>query len=193
MLKFLRKDLIALIAEFGAALTVLAQLASELMLPDWLRAFLVFWREFLSALWQPLLSHFNWSLHPQLIAALSLAVFMCLLGFGARVSASTTRRPLAPIEVRFLEDMSFPSLMVYAGLVYAFLIGSGPEPAKDPAIALFGSEITGRYTCAIVVTIGYALGDFFGHKAFHRRLLRMALVLISIIAGLYFAMQPAAS
>lgn len=187
MLKFLRKELIALVAETGAALTVLSQLASEVAMPDWLRDFLVFWRQMLAAVWQPLFNHLNWDLHPQLVAALSLAVFMVVLGIGARMARSRSRAPLAPIEVRFLEDMNFPSLLVYAGLVYAFLIGSGPDPAQEPPITLFGSEVAGRYTFALIVTIGYALGDFIGHKAFHWRLLRLASVVAVILVGLIFA------
>ncbi len=193
MLKFLRKELVALLAEAGAALTVLSQLASEVAMPDWLRDFLGFWRQVLTTLWTPLLKHFDTTLHPQLIAALSLALFMCLLGIGARMARARGRAPLAPIEFRFLEDMSFPSLLVYAGLVYAFLIGSGPDPAQEPPIVLFGSEIAGRYTFALIVTIGYALGDFLGHKAFHWRLLRVATLVAAVVIGLIFAAAPIAT
>ncbi|MCH9765258.1 MAG: hypothetical protein K0U34_04610 [Alphaproteobacteria bacterium] len=193
MLKFLRKELIALFGEIGATLTVLGQLASEIPMPDWLREFLLFWRQFLTAIWQPLFANFDWVQHPQLIAALSLAVFMCVLGIGARIAKGASRRPLAPLEARFLEDMSIFSLLVYAGLVYAFLIGSGPDPAAEPPITMFGSEIAGRYTFALLVTAGYALGDFFGHKSFHRRLMRLAVVVIAVVAGLTFAMQPTAA
>ena len=188
MLKFLRKELVALIAEAGAALTVLGQLASEVTMPDWLRDFLVFWREFLTSIWQPLLRHFDLQVHPHFVAALSLALFMCLLGVGARFARSQSRAPLAPLELRFLEDMSFPSLLVYAGLVYAFLIGSGPDPAQEQPIVLMGSEIAGRYTFALIVTLGYALGDFFGHKAFHLRLLRLAVFVGAVIAVLLFGL-----
>jgi len=187
MLKFLRKELIALLAEAGAAITVLSQLASEVAMPDWLRDFLILWRQILTAIWTPLLKHFEFGLHPQLIAALSVAVFMLLLGVGARTARARSRAPLAPLEFRFLEDMSFLSLLVYAGLVYAFLIGSGPDPAQEPPITLFGSEIAGRYTFALIVTLGYALGDFIGHKAFHWRLLRLATVIGALFVGLIFA------
>ena len=193
MLKFLRKELIALLAEAGAALTVLSQLASEVAMPDWLRDFLILWRQMLTAIWTPLLKHFEFTLHPQLVAALSVAMFLCLLGVGARFARARSRAPLAPLEFRFLEDMSFLSLLVYAGLVYAFLIGSGPEPAQEPPIKLFGTEIAGRYTFALIVTLGYALGDVFGHKAFHWRLLRLATVIGAILVGLIFAAGPAAA
>jgi len=193
MLKFLRKELVALLAETGAALTVLSQLASEVAMPDTLRDFLSFWRQVLTTVWTPVLKHFDFALHPHLIAALSLAVFLCLLGIGARMARARGRAPLAPLEFRFLEDMSFPSLLVYAGLVYAFLIGSGPNPAQDPPIVLFGSEIAGRYTFALIVTIGYALGDFLGHKAFHWRLLRVAALVGAGVVGLIFATTPIAT
>lgn len=187
MVKFLRKEGVALVGETGTLLTVLSQLASELAMPDWLRDFLVFWRQALTALWQPLFDRFDIALHPHLVAALSLAIFMTVLGLGVRLARGHTRAPLAPLEFRFLEDMSFLSMLVYAGLVYAFLIGSGPNPAEDPPIVLFGSEIAGRYTFALIVTLGYALGDFFGHKAFHWRLLRIAALVGAVIAGLIFA------
>lgn len=193
MLKFLRKELIALLAEAGAALTVLSQLASEVAMPDWVRDVLSFWRHVLTSLWTPLLKHFEFALHPQLIAAFSLAVFLCLLGIGARMARARSRTPLAPLEFRFLEDMSFPSLLVYAGLVYAFLIGSGPDPAQEPPIEMFGSEVAGRYTFALIVTLGYALGDFIGHKAFHWRLLRVAVVVGALLFGLIFATLPTAA
>ena len=193
MLKFLRKELIALLAEAGATLTVLGQLASEIAMPDWLRDFLLFWRQVLTTIWQSLLKHFDLALHPQLVAALSLALFLAALGVGARLARSASRAPLAPLEFRFLEDMSLLSLLIYAGLVYAFLIGSGPDPAKEPPILLFGSEVAGRYTFALIVTVGYALGDFFGHKAFHWRLLRLAIVVAAVIAGLIFAAKPGAA
>lgn len=193
MLKFLRKELVALLAEAGAALTVLSQLASEVALPDWSRDLLMYWRQVLTTVWSPLLKHFDVTLHPHLVAALSLALFLGLVGIGARMARARGRVPLAPLEFRFLEDMSFPSLLVYAGLVYAFLIGSGPNPAQEPPIVLFGSEIAGRYTFALIVTIGYALGDFFGHKAFHWRLLRVAMVVTAVLAGLIFATSPNAA
>lgn len=187
MLKFLRKELVALAAETGAALTVLSQLASEVVMPSGFRALLMLWREALTAVWSPLLKVFDIALQPQLIAALSLSLFLILMGIGARMARARSRTPLAPLEWRFLDDMSFLSLLVYAGLVYAFLIGSGPDPAKEPPISLFGSEVAGRYTFALIVTVGYALADFIGHKAFHRRLLRVAVVVGAILASLILA------
>lgn len=187
MVKFFRKEFLALVAETGTLLTVLSQLASEVAMPDWLRDFLILWRQLLSAVWQPLFDYFDLTLHPHFVAALSLAVFLALVGVGARIARSHTRAPLAPLEFRFLEDMTIWSVMIYAGLIYAFLIGSGPKPSEAPPIHLFGSEIAGRYTFALIVTIGYALGDFFGHKAFHWRLLRLAALVGIAIVCLIFA------
>lgn len=187
MLKFLRKELLALLAEASAALTVLGQLASEIAMPGWFKDVLIFWRQLLAAAWQPVLQYFSVTPHPHFLAAVSLAVFLVLLGVGARLARSQTRAPLAPLEFRFLEDMSFPSLLVYAGLVYAFLIGSGPDPSKDPPLTLFGNELAGRYTFALILTVGYALGDFIGHKAFHWRLIRIAVLVAVIVACLIVA------
>lgn len=187
MLKFLRKEIIALAGEFAAVLTVLSQVASEVRLPTWLSEALTQWRELLSTFWQVVLSWSGFVPHPNFAAALSLALFLILIGFGARIARSQSRVPLAPIEVRFLNDMSVLSMLIYAALVYAFLIGSGPDPAPAARPALFSSELANRYTYALLITVGYGVGDFAGHKAFHRRLFRMAVVIAAILASLVSA------
>lgn len=106
-----------------------------------------------------------------------------MIGVGSRIARNFSRRPLAPIEVRFLDDMGWLSVIIFAGIVYVFLIGSGPNPDAAPPLTLYDSELAGRYFFAIIVTVGYALGDFFGHRAFHHRLLRMAAVIGVLIAA----------
>lgn len=190
MLKFVRKELISLVAELALMLTVLMQLASEIMLPGWLRDMLISWNGVLSSAWQPIFRYLGVHLHPQYASALSLAVLLIILGVAARIARSQTRAPLAPLEWRFLNDMSFASLLIYAGLIYAFLIGSGPAPANSSAIALYDSELAGRYACAMLVTAGYIVADLIGHKAFHRRFIRAGIGVIAILFGLNFATTP---
>lgn len=184
MLKFLRKEIVALTGELAAVITVLSQAASEIHVPSWLNDSLLVWRHVLTSMWQLCLSWLQITVHPNLAAALALALFLTLIGIGARMARGQSRTPLAPIEARFLNDMSVVSMLIYAGLVYVFLIGTGPIGEAAPQAELFSSELANRYTYALIITVGYAVGDFMGHKAFHRRLFRMAILLAALIASL---------
>jgi hypothetical protein len=182
-LRYVRNNTLAFLSQCGAVLTILAQLSSELALPDWLMGPLAGWRNLTLRMWQPLFDVAGLTPHPNLVAALSVAFFLSLIGVGARVSRSYTRRPLAPLEMRFLDDMGWLSVAVLGSIIYVFLIGSGPDPSKVAPLEVYGSELAGRYLFAVIVMIGYALGDFFGHRAFHYRLLRMAAIFGLLIAG----------
>lgn len=183
LLRYVRYNAVAFLSQCGAVLTIFAQLSSELALPDWLMGPLKAWRNLTMTVWQTLFDAFGLIPHPHFAAALSIAFFLCLIGVGARVARSYTRRPLAPLEMRFLDDMGWLSVAVLGSIVYVFLIGSGPDPSKVVPLEVYGSELAGRYVFAVIVMIGYALGDFFGHRAFHYRLLRMAAIFGLLIAG----------
>lgn len=192
LIRLLRKELLAWAGQLGAAVTVLAQFSSEIVLPDWLVNLLAAWRQMQAALWKPVFDAAGLSLHPHIVAALSTAVFLAMIGIGARLSRAKTRRPLAPLEVRFLDDMGWMSVLIFAALVYVFLIGSGPDPAASVPLTLYGSELAGRYLFASIVTAGYVAGDFFGHRAFHYRLIRLAGAVGAVVAALWVLLPQAA-
>jgi hypothetical protein len=96
-------------------------------------------------------------LHRDLVAALTAALFMAMIGVGARVSARLSGAPLAPIVLsRWLDDMTWPSLMVFAGISIIFLLGHGASHT-DPLV-VWGSREWGKFTFACTVTAGYAAG-----------------------------------
>ncbi|HXF55318.1 MAG TPA: hypothetical protein VNK52_14475 [Hyphomicrobiaceae bacterium] len=172
----------ATLAMLGAALTVLAQLGKSFELAPWLVGLLALWDEATRALWRPPLSLIGAPIHHDLIAAMTLAWFMAMIGVGARVSGRFSATPLAPIDwTRWLDGMSWPSLAVYAALCLIFLFGHGAS-AADPLI-IAGSATLGKYAFAVTVTAGYVAGDFIGHDEFHRRLLRLAALVAVLVAA----------
>jgi hypothetical protein len=125
-------------------------------------------------------------LHRNLVAALTAALFMAMIGTGARVSARLSGAPLPPLALtRWLDDMTWPSLMVFAAITIAFLFGYGASPT-DPLV-VWGSREWGKYMFACTVAAGYAAGDYLGHGEFHRRLLRLA-VLVPLLLALNYAL-----
>jgi hypothetical protein len=184
VLDWLRRESIATLAMLGAALTVLAQLRHEVPFSPWLERLLGLWQEATRYFWQPPLEWVGVPLHRHLVAALTLASFLAMIGVGARVSGRLSGAPLRPIVLtRWLDGMTWPSLVVYAALVLVFMLGHGAS-AADPLV-LWGSRTAGQYAFALTVTAGYIAGDYIGHEEFHRRLLRLAaLVALLVVANL---------
>jgi len=151
MLSWLKRESLATLAMLGAALTVLAQLRHAIPMAPWLERLLDYWQEILRDVWRPPLDWLGVPLHPHLVAALTLAVFLALIAAGGRVSARLAGKPLPPIELnRFLDGMSWPSLIVFAALAIVFLVGQGDaEP-----LVLWGSRDAGRYGFAIKTAVG---------------------------------------
>ena len=170
----------------GAALTILAELKGVMRIAPQLAALLDWVHATVREVWRPPLELVGLGLHHDLAAALNVAFFLALIGVGARVSSHLGGRPIGPFTAsRFFDDQTWPSLIVFAAICLVFLVGRGAGPA-DPLV-IFGSAEIGKYAFAIVVTIGYFLGDFIGHKEFHLRLYRLA-VLVGVLIVVNFAL-----
>ena len=174
-MRWLKRDFILLLGVVGASLTVLAQLTQVVDYVPAIKALLEAWTALLDRIWKPPFGAMGIKLHPHHQGALSAAIFMTMIGVGARVSARLGGGPLEPIRLgRWLDDMTWPSLIVFAGLCIAFLIGQEPDPSRAPPLVIFGSPKLGQYSFALIVTAGYIAGDFLGHHVFHHRLFRVA-------------------
>jgi hypothetical protein len=75
--------------------------------------------------------------------------------------------------------------MVFAGISITFLFGHGATPT-DPLV-VWGSREWGKYIFACTVSAGYVAGDYLGHREFHRRLLRLA-VLVPLLVTLNYGL-----
>jgi len=182
VLDWLRRETVATLAMLGAALTVLAQLANSITVAPWLDWLLEQWEGASRAFWHPPLSLVGAPIHAHLVAALTIAWFLAMIGIGARISGHFSGNPLAPVVwTRWLDGMSWPSLIVFAAICVIFLIGHGAS-ASAPRLVIWGSETIGKYAYALTVTAGYVAGDFVGHEEFHRRLLRLAALVIVLVA-----------
>jgi hypothetical protein len=186
MLDWLRRECIATLAMLGAALTVLGQLGRLMPLVSWLQTLVGFWQQATRGFWYLPITWIGAPLHHDLVAALSLATFIAMMGVGARVSGYLASTPLPPIVLtRWLDGMSWPSLIVFAALVLVFLLGHGAS-VSDPLV-VWGSRTAGKYAFAVTVTAGYVAGDYFGHDEFHRRLLRLAVLVVVLIGANFVA------
>ncbi|MGE0628186.1 MAG: hypothetical protein AB7O43_10210 [Hyphomicrobiaceae bacterium] len=65
----------------------------------------------------------------------------------------------------------------------AFLVGQDASPSKAVPLTVFGSPKAGQYAFAVIVTAGYWAGDYIGHREFHERLYRLALLVIAVVAA----------
>jgi hypothetical protein len=187
LVSWLKREIVALLAMTGAAITVLAQLAHQMPMVPPVPELLAQWQETMHHLWRPPLELAGIDVHPHIVAALNAAFFMTMIGVGGRISARLSGRPIGPlISGRFFEDQTWPSLLVFAALCIVFLMGSG-SPLHENRLTIFGSEKLGSYAFAIVVGIGYFLGDYIGHCEFHWRLFRLA-GLVAIFVAVNFAL-----
>ena len=186
MLDWLRRESLAMLAMFGTALTLLAQLATLIPMAPPMAVLLTLWNSMTQAVWHPPLEMLGLPLHRHLTAALTAALFMAMIGVGARVSARLGGAPLPPIILtRWLDGMTWPSLMVFAAISITFLFGHGASYI-DPLV-VWGSREWGKFIFACTVTAGYAAGDYLGHGEFHRRLLRLA-VLVPLLLALNYGL-----
>lgn len=186
MLDWLRREGLATLAMLGTAFTLLGQLATVMPFAAPLALLLTYWNSFTQSLWRPPLELIGLPLHRNLVAALTAALFMAMIGAGARVSARLSGAPLPPIILtRWLDGMTWPSLLVFAGISVVFLLGHGAS-YTDPLI-VWGSREWGKFIFACTVTAGYAAGDYVGHGQFHRRLLRLA-ALVPLLLAMNYAL-----
>jgi hypothetical protein len=159
----------------GAALTVFSQLASIMPLSRPFLDVLGWWITVNSNFWLDQYDAIGFYPHSHLQAAIALAAFLTLIGFGARISAIWTGTRL---ERRwgFLDGMTWPSLAIMAILAVLFLLGHDPNASSATYDGT--SKETIKYLFAIILTVGYAAGDFLGQRGFHVRLYRLAILLI---------------
>jgi hypothetical protein len=174
------EESVAALAMTGAAITVLAVLSKTMPTSPYVARLLERWQDLMHSLWRPPFELAGIELHPNLVAALNVALFMTLIGVGARFSRWLAGRPLAPLSWRFFEDQSWPSLLVFAALCMIFLLGAGNT--LDNPLTLFGSEDLGKYAFSLLGTAGYFAGDFIGHREFHLRLYRLAALVAALVA-----------
>lgn len=179
------RESVALLALSGAALTVLAQLATVMPVVPQLATGLAWWRELTQTFWRPPLDLAGVGLHHDMAAAFNVSAFMALLGLGARMSAQLAGKPLAPVGFdRFFDDQTWPSLIVFGALCIVFLLSHGAS--STDALVVMGSKELGKYAFAVIVTLGYFAGDFIGHRQFHLRLYRLA-VIVAVVAAVNLA------
>ncbi len=173
---WLIREAIALVGMTGAALTVLAQLAWFVrMSPPFMDA-LGSWMTMNSNFWLSYYDDLGFYPHAHLQAAIALAVFLALIGIGARVSAILSGTPLAPRWSLF-EGMTWPSLAIMGVLAIVFLLGHDPSPSSATYDGAGGREAV-KYLFALILATGYALGDYLGQRGFHTRLYRLAILLV---------------
>lgn len=190
ILAWIKRESLALLAMSGAALTVMAELGKSMPLAPRFSGILTKWQEITSGFWKPPFELAGLTLHPDVAAALNVSAFMTLIGIGARVAARFSSTPLAPMTFgRFFDDQTWPSLLIFAALCLVFLFGHGANP--DNVLMIWGSPEIGKYAFAFIVTAGYFLGDYIGHRDFHIRLYRLV-VLVAILVAVNFALIYAA-
>ena len=182
VLQWLRREGFATLAMLGTALTVMGQLATLIPMAPPLAGLLQLWQDASRWFWHLPFDLIGAHLHRDLVAALTVAVFMAAIGIGARISGRLSGAPLPPlVRTRFLDGMTWPSLLVFAALCIVFLFGHGASHA-DPLV-VWGSRQTVKFAFAVTVTAGYAAGDYFGHGEFHSRLLRLAVLVPLLVAA----------
>lgn len=181
---WLKREAIAVLGVAGAALTVLAQLAHAVTMAPLLDRALAAWRTLLGRALQPPFELAGLALHPHLMAAVAFSLFMIIVGVGARIAARLSGPPLTPFSRwGLLEGMTWPSLLVFAGLVYAFLVGHDPSPSAAAALVVVGNEDAGQLAFAVIATAGYMAGDALGQRAFHARMVRLGAIVALTLAA----------
>lgn len=178
---WLAREAIALVGMGGAALTVLAQLAWFVPMSAPFLDVLGTWMTYNSNFWLTNYDRLGFYPHSHLQAAIALAIFLTLIGLGARVSARLSGRP-HDRNWGLFDGMTWPSLVIMSILGVVFLLGHDPDPSRATYDDAGGKE-TVKYLFAVILAAGYGLGDYLGQKGFHTRLYRLA-VLIILLLGL---------
>jgi hypothetical protein len=78
--------------------------------------------------------------------------------------------------------MSWPGLIVLVAVMMAFLIGQDQEPDVAPLV-FNGSKEMGKLAFALVSCSGYFIGDIIARAAFHRRIMRLGIILALVLAA----------
>jgi hypothetical protein len=173
---WLARESLALLGMAGAALTVFSQLAAIMPLSRPFMDVLGWWITVSSNFWLDRYDEIGFYPHSHLQAAIALAGFLTLIGLGARVSAIISGTPLQR-RWGFLDGMTWPSIAIMGILAIVFLLGHDPNASSATYDGAGGKE-TVKYLFAIILTVGYAAGDFLGQHGFHIRLYRLAVLLI---------------
>ncbi len=174
------REAIALLGTFGAALTVLSQLAWHIPMSRPFIDLLGRWMTWNFDFWLSLYDRLGFYPHAHVQAAVALAVFLAMIGLGARVAARLTGTPLDR-QWGLFEGMTAPSLLIMGALIVVFLLGHDQSPTDNPLV-VGGNQQAGELLFAGVITAGYAAGDYLGQRGFHLRLYRLA-VLILLLLG----------
>ncbi len=185
---WLRREAVALLGVSGAGLTLLAELANVMPMAPTLAALLARWRSLTESVWRPPFEVVGVDIHPAIAAALTIAVFLIVIGVGGRISAAMSGAPLPPLSIsRFwsTDDQTWPSLLAFGAVCLVFLLGRGSVYDATP-LRVFGSEQAGEYAFAIIGAAGYLIGSFIGEGTFHRRLIRLML-LVAVVAAVNWA------
>jgi hypothetical protein len=178
-LAWLKRESIAVFGVAGAALTTLGQLAGTMPMVPALRDTMNLWQRLTHDFWRPPAAAFGTSLHPHIVASLTLAMFLLTMGIGARVSRHLSGRPPPEGTLwRRLGDESRTSVAIFAALCIIFLIGHNGE-----RLVVFGSERLGGYAFALPAAAGYIAGSVIGGQAFYGRMLRLGIVVALVLAG----------
>lgn len=179
----MRGETVALLGVSGAGLTLLAELASVMPMVPPLARLLVQWRTLTESIWRRPFQVVGIDLHPAISAALTIALFLIMIGVGGRISAAMSGKPLPPLSLRSFwgsDDQTWPSLLAFGAVCLAFLIGR--SSVYDETLRVFGSEQAGEYAFAIIGAAGYLIGSFIGEGVFHRRLVRL-MVLVAVVTA----------
>ncbi|HWB44489.1 MAG TPA: hypothetical protein VG900_03545 [Hyphomicrobiaceae bacterium] len=178
-LAWVKRESVALVGVAGASLTALGQLVNAMPMVPLLRDTVSLWQRLTHGFWRPPAAAFGTTLHPHIVASLTLGVFLLTIGAGARLAGRLRGHPSPRGAIsRRLGDESWLSLAVFAALCIIFLIGH-----EGQRLVVWGSERVGGYAFAIPVAAGYIAGSVIGGQAFHSRMLRLGLVVVLLLAG----------
>jgi hypothetical protein len=177
----LRQEMVASLGLAGAAMTVLMQAANFLPLAPWLAWALEEWRDTVDAIWHPPLEALGLALHPHLVAAATLSIFMLVMTLGARITVHLAPQSSTGLQQHFQNDFSWPSAVVFVALILIFLFGHDKDPPNS-RLVISGSAELGKLVFGLAVSSGYIFGDVIGGAPFHRRLVRLGVLVTAVLA-----------
>ncbi len=177
---WLLRESIALLGMAGAAVTVFSQLAAMIPISRPFMDILGWWMTVSSNFWLTHYDDLGFYPHSHLQAAIALAAFLTMIGLGARISAMWSGERLQR-RWPFLEGMTWPSLAIMASLAMIFLLAHDPTPSETTFESAASRELI-KYMFAVILMVGYALGDHLGQRGFHIRLYRLAFLVLLLVA-----------